>query len=83
MSTLEKPLTDTRVLEFGHIVAGPFCSLLLADLGAEVIKIERPGTGEIFRRGSESSNSTFNCMNRSKKSLTVNLKATAGKELIR
>lgn len=79
----EKPLSDTRVLEFGHIVAGPFCSLLLADLGAEVIKIERPGVGEIFRRGSESSNSTFNCMNRSKKSLTINLKASEGKDIIR
>lgn len=83
MSNLEKPLSDTRILEFGHIVAGPFCSLLLADLGAEVIKIERPGVGEIFRRGSESSNSTFNCMNRSKKSLTINLKAAAGKDLVR
>lgn len=79
----EKPLSDTRILEFGHIVAGPFCSLLLADLGAEVIKIERPGVGEIFRRGSESSNSTFNCMNRSKKSLTINLKSSEGKDIIR
>ncbi len=83
MSNPEKPLSDTRVLEFGHIVAGPFCSLLLADLGAEVIKIERPDVGEIYRRGSASSNSTFNCMNRSKKSLTINLKAAKGKDIIR
>lgn len=82
MSNQDKPLSDTRVLEFGHIVAGPFCSLLLADLGAEVIKIERPGIGEIYRRGSESSNSTFNCMNRAKKSLTINLKSSEGKEII-
>lgn len=82
MSNPDKPLSDIRVLEFGHIVAGPFCSLLLADLGAEVIKIERPGIGEIYRRGSESSNSTFNYMNRAKKSLTIDLKSSEGKEII-
>ena len=76
------PLVGVRVLDASHIVAGPFCSLILADMGAEVIKIERPGAGELARgRGPFVSggdggrvSSRFLGVNRNKKSVSIDLR---------
>lgn len=69
----------TKVLEIGHIVAGPTAGLIFSDLGFEVIKIERPGEGDIARRLTGSSAGAFPFYNRNKKSLTVDLSSEEGK----
>ena len=82
------PLHGLRVLDATHIVAGPFCSLILADMGAEVIKIERPLSGDLVRgrgpfikneKGDEVS-SRYLGINRNKKSVTLDLRNTKCKE---
>jgi crotonobetainyl-CoA:carnitine CoA-transferase CaiB-like acyl-CoA transferase len=72
-------LADLRVLELGHIVAGPTASLLLAELGADVIKVERPGSGDQarFSRGNQG---YFLAFNSCKRSITLDLKSPQGKE---
>jgi len=75
------PLSGTRVLELGHIVAGPTAGLILADLGADVIKIEDPSRGGDQARKSPMGASTFYFLNRNKRSFAVNLKEPEGKEL--
>lgn len=82
MPALDQPLDDVQVLELGHIVAGPYCSLLLADLGAEVIKVEHPKRGDVFRESSRLASATFNYLNKNKKSVTLDLKADAGYEIL-
>ncbi|MCL4182695.1 MAG: CoA transferase [Burkholderiaceae bacterium] len=75
------PLSGIRILEVGHMLAGPYCGLLLADLGAEVIKIEPP-EGDIARRVSPHRigphNAYFASLNRSKKSVVLDLASDAG-----
>ena len=82
------PLHGLRVLDATHIVAGPFCSLILADMGAEVIKIERPLSGDLVRgrgpfikneKGDEVS-SRYLGINRNKKSVTLDLRNPKCKE---
>jgi len=80
------PLEDVRVLDLSHALAGPFCSLMLGDMGAEVIKVEEPGKGDDTRTwppfsGGEST--YFMSVNRNKKSLTLNLKASEGQRILR
>ncbi|THE64904.1 CoA transferase [Salinadaptatus halalkaliphilus] len=76
----DAPLEDVTVLELGHIVAGPFCTLILADLGADVIKVEnRSHGGDSVRDSSELGTSLFNAMNRNKRSVTVDLKDEQGR----
>jgi crotonobetainyl-CoA:carnitine CoA-transferase CaiB-like acyl-CoA transferase len=80
-------LDGIRVLEVGHIMAAPFCGLLLADMGADVIKVEPPGSGDAMRRmGPPFFNheaGAFLIMNRNKRSITLNLKSPEGRELFR
>lgn len=80
------PLSGIRVLDLGRFVAGPFCGVLLADMGAEVIKIELPGRGDETRYHGvlvNGESSYFIGMNRNKKSLTLDLKMEGGKEIFR
>ena len=69
-------LDGITILEFASYVSGPFAGMLLADLGATVIKIENPEGGDPFRDwGRKDYNGTFGSMNRNKKSVTVDLKS--------
>lgn len=81
------PLSDLRVIEMGQLLAGPFCGQLLADFGAEVIKVEPPGTGDPMREwGREKSGGLslwWPVVARGKKSLTLNLREAAGQQIIR
>lgn len=84
MTTLPAPLHGLRVLDFSRMLAGPFCTALLADAGAEVIKIEGPG-GDDARHvaptlGGESA--YFMLINRNKRSIVLNLKDPADREVI-
>ncbi|HAG23050.1 MAG: L-carnitine dehydratase/bile acid-inducible protein F [Synergistales bacterium 53_16] len=81
-----KALEGIKILDFTRVLAGPFCTMMLADLGAEVIKVERPGAGDDSRHfgpfvGEESA--YFMSINRNKKSITVNLKEPAAVEIIK
>jgi len=68
------------VIELGNIVSAPFASLLLADLGADVVKVERPGTGDIIRDGDERVECVFNAFNRNKRSLALDLQRENGRK---
>ncbi|MDQ4060880.1 MAG: CoA transferase, partial [Pseudomonadota bacterium] len=79
------PLAGIRILEAGHMLAGPYCGMLLADLGAEVIKIE-PAEGDIARRVSPHwigpHNAYFASLNRSKKSVVLDLASAEGQRAL-
>ncbi|WP_281975844.1 CaiB/BaiF CoA transferase family protein [Halobacillus litoralis] len=80
-------LKGIRVLDLTRVLAGPYCSMILGDLGAEVIKVEAPGGSDETRNWGppfqEEVSAYYLCANRNKKSLTVNLKSEAGKEIIK
>jgi len=78
-----KPLTGIRVVEQGSFITGPFASMLLADLGAEVIKLERRGVGDPFRAYDGSDYApTFLSQNRGKKSVTIDNHDPGDRELL-
>ncbi len=81
------PLDGIRVLDLTRVLAGPYCTMFLGDLGAEVVKVEQPGVGDDTRGwgppfvGGESA--YFLCVNRNKKSITVDFKSQDGIALLR
>ena len=83
----DQPLSGIRVLDLSRILAGPYCTMILGDLGAEVIKVERPHSGDDTRTwgppfaGGESA--YYLCCNRNKRSITIDLKNARGAELVR
>jgi crotonobetainyl-CoA:carnitine CoA-transferase CaiB-like acyl-CoA transferase len=79
------PLSGYRVIELAQIYAGPYCGLQLAHFGAEVIKIEPPGTGELLRTRPPSKHGTnygFLMLNTGKKSVSLNLKDARGRDIL-
>ncbi|WP_299614988.1 CoA transferase [uncultured Tateyamaria sp.] len=86
MSAKTGPLSGMRVIELAHIMAGPVCGLMLADMGADVIKVEKP-TGDDSRRfvppdiGGEAA--AYMMMNRNKRGISLNLKDPAAVEVLR
>ncbi|HEY3194807.1 MAG TPA: CaiB/BaiF CoA-transferase family protein [Candidatus Dormibacteraeota bacterium] len=79
------PLTGIRVLDLSRLLPGAFCTMLLADMGADVIKIEDPSGGDYMRWTPplvDGQSALFNALNRNKRSVTLNLKSDAGRELL-
>ncbi|APE31402.1 formyl-CoA transferase [Halomonas aestuarii] len=87
-SLTDLPLDDLKVLELGQLIAGPYCGQVLADFGAEVIKVEPPGKGDAMRQWGEADSETgeplwWNVIARNKKSMTLDLRQPRGQELLR
>src|SRR5512137_813578 len=85
-----KPLQGIRILDLSRLLPGPYCTMLLADLGAEVIKIETPGLGDYMRMippfiedkaTGESIGAAYLMVNRNKQSVALNFRNARGKEL--
>jgi len=87
MTARRGPLTGLKVVELAHIMAGPVCGLMLADMGADVIKVEKVPGGDDSRRflppdiGGESA--AFMMMNRNKRGIAIDLKQDAGRDVLR
>lgn len=83
--TMRQPLEGLTVLEVCNVAAGPFCGMLLADMGADVIKVEQPNGGDTLRHWpplSQGYSENFASLNRNKKSITANLKDPADRALV-
>jgi crotonobetainyl-CoA:carnitine CoA-transferase CaiB-like acyl-CoA transferase len=79
-------LAGVRVLDFGRYIAGPYCAALLADLGADVIRIERRGGGEdrwVAPVGDDDVGAMFLVMNRNKRAMTLDPSSADGREVVR
>jgi crotonobetainyl-CoA:carnitine CoA-transferase CaiB-like acyl-CoA transferase len=85
---MDKPLAGLKVVELARILAGPWAGQLLADLGAEVIKVERPGAGDDTRHwgppfAEDGAAAYFHACNRGKKSIAIDLESRSGQEQVR
>ena len=79
------PLEGITVLDFSRVLAGPYCTMVLADLGARVIKIEKIGTGDDTRDFGpfvEGESAYFTCFNRNKESIVLDIKSPRDRELL-
>jgi len=84
-----RPLDGVRVLELGQYISGPYCSMLLADQGADVIKIEKPGSGDprrsydpLVEKDGRTTSGGFFSYNRNKRSVAVNLRDSRGQQIL-
>ena len=79
------PLSGITVIDFSQILAGPFCTMMLADMGADVIKIEKPNGGDDTRRYGppfiNGESAAFLTLNRNKKSMILDLKSEKGLDI--
>jgi crotonobetainyl-CoA:carnitine CoA-transferase CaiB-like acyl-CoA transferase len=81
-----KPLQGIRIIDLSRLLPGPYCTRLLADMGAEVIKVEEPGRGDYLRSFPPYRNGisvAFEMLNRGKKSITLNLETKLGQKILR
>src|SRR5262249_60219266 len=79
------PLAGLRILDISTVVAGPFASALLADLGADVLKVEKPGTGDTLRALAPHKNGVplwWKVTNRNKRAITLDLRKAEGRALL-
>ena len=86
MSFAQRPLAGIRVLDLSHVLAMPYCTMILGDLGAEVIKVERPGKGDDARQfgpHKAGESAYFMSVNRNKRSVTLDLRHEDGKLVLR
>ncbi|HEV7339010.1 MAG TPA: CaiB/BaiF CoA-transferase family protein [Bosea sp. (in: a-proteobacteria)] len=88
MASPSGPLSHIRVIELGSFIAGPFCGQLLADLGADVVKVEPPGAGDTMRqwgavKAADGSSLWWKVIGRNKRSLTLDLRRPEGQAILR
>ena len=85
MNATQKPLAGLKVVELGTLIAGPFCTRIMAEFGAEVIKVEAPDGGDPLRKWRklyEGTSLWWYVQARNKKSVTANLKHPEGREFV-
>ena len=88
MNTQSFPLSGVRILDFTQVMLGPCATQMLADFGADVIKIERPGAGDLSRHFFDTpseegmNNAVFSSLNRNKRSVVIDTKSDAGKQMV-